>query len=88
MPGVATPWLLVQAAKLGLVEGVVPREQLLQAARAWAADIAVGAKPRNFSLYRCALLWGDGTLRGCGVRRDTRRVSRSPAAPSETGCRG
>ena len=45
--------LPVQAAKLGLVDGVVPREQLLPAARAWAADIACGAKPRNFTLYRC-----------------------------------
>jgi enoyl-CoA hydratase/3-hydroxyacyl-CoA dehydrogenase len=45
-----------KAAKLGLVDTVVPREQLLPAARAWAADIAAGAKPRNFSLYRFAQL--------------------------------
>ena len=41
-----------QAAKLGLVDGVVPKEQLLAAAREWAAAIAAGSKPRNFSLYR------------------------------------
>ena len=42
-----------KAAKLGLVDGVVPKEKLLAAARAWAAEIAAGTKPRNFSLYRC-----------------------------------
>ena len=41
-----------QAAKLGLVDGVVAKERLLAAAREWAAAIAAGTKPRNFSLYR------------------------------------
>ena len=43
-----------QAAKLGLVDGVVAKEQLLAAACEWAAAIAAGTKPRNFSLYRSA----------------------------------
>lgn len=41
-----------KAAKLGLVDAVVPKEKLLEAACAWAAEIAAGTKPRNFSLYR------------------------------------
>ncbi|CAL5226791.1 g9652 [Coccomyxa viridis] len=41
-----------KAAKLGLVDAVVPQGKLLEAARAWAAEIAAGTKPRNFSLYR------------------------------------
>lgn len=41
-----------KAAKLGLVDGVVPKDKLLSAARAWAAEIAAGTKPRNFTLYR------------------------------------
>ena len=43
-----------QASKLGLVDAVVAKEQLLPAAREWAAAIAAGTKPRNFSLYRSA----------------------------------
>ena len=45
-----------KAAKLGLVDAVVPKEKLLEAARAWAAEIAAGSKPRNFSLYRSPAL--------------------------------
>ena len=45
-------WCPYQATKLGLVDGVVPKERLLAAARKWAAAIAAGTKPRNFSLYR------------------------------------
>ena len=41
-----------KAAKLGLVDAVVPKEKLLEAACAWAAAIAAGTRPRNFSLYR------------------------------------
>ncbi|BDA49067.1 Peroxisomal fatty acid beta-oxidation multifunctional protein [Coccomyxa sp. Obi] len=41
-----------KAAKLGLVDAVVPADKLLAAARAWAAEIAAGTKPRNFTLYR------------------------------------
>ena len=48
-------WVPEQAAKLGLVDGVVAKEQLLAAAREWAAAIAAGTKPRNFSLFRSAL---------------------------------
>lgn len=44
-----------KAAKLGLVDAVVPADKLLPAARAWAAEIAAGTKPRNFTLYRCSL---------------------------------
>jgi len=43
-----------KAAKLGLVDAVVPKDQLLPAARAWAADIAAGTKARNQTLYRCS----------------------------------
>jgi enoyl-CoA hydratase/3-hydroxyacyl-CoA dehydrogenase len=52
----STPINDKKAAKLGLVDGVVPKEKLLEAARAWAADIAAGTKPRNFTLYRWAWL--------------------------------
>ncbi|CAL8463963.1 g3498 [Coccomyxa elongata] len=41
-----------KAAKLGLVDAVVPADKLLPAARTWAAEIAAGTKPRNFTLYR------------------------------------
>ena len=41
-----------KAAKLGLVDAVVPSDKLLAAARAMAAEIAAGTKPRNFTLYR------------------------------------
>ena len=33
----------------------MPREQLLDEARKLAADIAAGAKPRQFTLYRCLI---------------------------------
>ena len=46
-----------KAAKLGLVDAVVPQGKLLEAARAWAAEIAAGTKPRNFSLYRYISSW-------------------------------
>lgn len=42
----------VEARKLGLVDEVVPLDQLLQAARALALDIAEGRKPRMLSLHR------------------------------------
>ncbi|KAK9827372.1 hypothetical protein WJX81_002997 [Elliptochloris bilobata] len=41
-----------KALKLGLVDGVVPRERLLAEARQLAAEIAAGTKPRQFTLYR------------------------------------
>ena len=40
------------ALKAGLVDGVVPAEKLLEAARALALEIANGTQPRNLSLYR------------------------------------
>lgn len=33
----------------------MPRERLLDEARKLAADIAAGAKPRQFTLYRCPI---------------------------------
>ena len=38
--------------KLGLVDVIAPRDQLLSAAKALALDIAVGRKPRMLSLTR------------------------------------
>ena len=43
-----------RGAQLGLVDGVVPRERLLDEARKLAAGIAAGAQPRQFTLYRCS----------------------------------
>ena len=44
------------ALQLGLVDGVIPAEKLLAAARSLALEIADGCKPRNLSLFRSALL--------------------------------
>lgn len=40
------------AKKLGLVDDVVPKDQLLPAARKLALAIAAGKAPRNLTLYR------------------------------------
>jgi enoyl-CoA hydratase/3-hydroxyacyl-CoA dehydrogenase len=48
----STPIGHAAALKLGLVDEVVPKEQLLAAAKAWALDIAAGRKPRLLSLTR------------------------------------
>eukprot|EP00877_Chromochloris_zofingiensis_P010337 jgi/Chrzof1/5557/Cz16g07140.t1 len=41
-----------KALKAGLVDAVVPKEQLLTAAKQYALDVASGRKPRLLSLYR------------------------------------
>ncbi|MEW5306749.1 MAG: hypothetical protein WDW36_009191 [Sanguina aurantia] len=38
--------------KLGLVDQIVPKDQLLSAAKAYALDMAHGRKPRMYSLHR------------------------------------
>lgn len=43
------------ALKLGLVDSVVPAENLLAAAKSLALEIAEGLKPRNYSLFRFVL---------------------------------
>ncbi|GFR46239.1 hypothetical protein Agub_g7785 [Astrephomene gubernaculifera] len=48
----STPIKAEAGLKLGLVDAVVPAEQLLPAARALARDIAAGRKPRLYSLTR------------------------------------
>ena len=48
----STPIKEKAALKAGLLDGVVPKEQLLEAARRLALEIAAGTKPRNLSLYR------------------------------------
>lgn len=48
----STPIKAEAAAELGLVDALVPKDQLLQAAKQLALDIAGGKKPRNFSLTR------------------------------------
>uniref|UniRef100_A0A7R9VSF7 3-hydroxyacyl-CoA dehydrogenase n=1 Tax=Chlamydomonas euryale TaxID=1486919 RepID=A0A7R9VSF7_9CHLO len=48
----STPIKAPAAAKLGLVDEVVPLEQLLDAAKHHALDIAEGRRPRNLSLVR------------------------------------
>jgi enoyl-CoA hydratase/3-hydroxyacyl-CoA dehydrogenase len=40
------------AKKLGLVDGVVPKDKLLDAAKQLALDIAAGKQPRQYTLYR------------------------------------
>lgn len=40
------------ALRAGLLDGVVPADQLLAAARKLALEIAAGLKPRNLSLFR------------------------------------
>jgi enoyl-CoA hydratase/3-hydroxyacyl-CoA dehydrogenase len=40
------------AKKLGLVDGVVPKDKLLVAAKQLALDIAAGKQPRQYTLYR------------------------------------
>lgn len=41
-----------EALKAGLIDGIFPPDQLLQAAKKLALDIANKQKPRQFSLYR------------------------------------
>jgi enoyl-CoA hydratase/carnithine racemase len=49
------PFKAEKALKLGLVDGIVPPADLLNAARALAVQIAQGKAPRLHSLYRYAL---------------------------------
>ncbi len=57
------------ALKLGLVDAVVPADQLLAAARKLALDIAGAARPRLITLERtdkCAVLMARGGRVGAG----------------------
>ena len=40
------------ALKSGLIDGIVPADKLLGAARSLALEIADGTQPRNLSLFR------------------------------------
>lgn len=56
------------ALKLGLVDAVAPKEQLLAAARAHALDMARGRKPRMMSLTRWVRVCWVGGVGGSGRR--------------------
>eukprot|EP00955_Chlamydomonas_euryale_P113715 366229-Chlamydomonas_euryale.AAC.68 len=67
------------AAKLGLVDEVVPLEQLLDAAKHHALDIAEGRRPRNLSLVRTDR-WA------CRAKRSTRQNETSVTTNAQMGC--
>lgn len=69
----------VEARKLGLVDEVVPLDQLLQAARALALDIAEGRKPRMLSLHR------KDRIENPGMASIILRVARGEAAKRARG---
>lgn len=75
-----------EGKELGLVDAVVPSEQLLATARKWALEIAEGRKPRIISLQKLDKIESLGDARRIIQAARAQATQRSPNVPHPLLC--